>query len=183
MECAQESDHQTVNFITALGLLFHPVNPVHPVRFSVFQLHGYGLEHIDWRAGEVSVFGKGARLDRLPLPHDVGQAIANYLKTRRSVPSRRVFLCSKAPYEGLANHQVVSLVVRRALERAQLHPPHRGAHLLRHSLATSMLRRGATMAQIAQLLRHQRAETTEIYAKVDLNVLGALAQPWPGGAR
>jgi site-specific recombinase XerD len=141
------------------------------------------FEHIDWRAGEVCIRGKGARLDRLPLPRDVGQAIADYLKTRRSGSSRHVFLCGKAPYEGLGNHQVVTAIVQRALKRAQLHPPHRGAHLLRHSLATGMLRGGATMAQIAQVLRHQRTETTEIYAKVDLNALRALAPPWPGGAR
>jgi len=142
------------------------------------------LEHIDWRAGEVCVRGKGSRLDRLPLPQDVGQAIADYLKRRRfGGSSRRVFLCSNAPYEGLANQQAVGALVKRALERARLHPPHRGAHLLRHSLATGMLRSGATMAQIGEVLRHQLAQTTEIYAKVDLNALRALAQPWPGGER
>jgi site-specific recombinase XerD len=142
------------------------------------------LEHIDWRAGEVCVRGKGSRLDRLPLPQDVGQAIADYLKRGRfGGSSRRVFLCSNAPYEGLANQQAVGALVKRALERAHLHPPHRGAHLLRHSLATGMLRSGATMAQIGEVLRHQLAQTTEIYAKVDLNALRALAQPWPGGER
>jgi site-specific recombinase XerD len=142
------------------------------------------LEDIDWQAGELCVHGKRARLDRLPLPQDVGQAIANYLKARHSSESsRRVFLCTNAPYEGLANSQAVGAVVKRALNRARLFPAHRGAHLLRHSLATSMLRRGATMVQIGQVLRHQQIQTTEIYAKVDVNALRALAQPWPGGVR
>jgi site-specific recombinase XerD len=142
------------------------------------------LEDIDWHAGELCVHGKRARLDRLPLPQDVGQAIADYLKTRRpSGSARRVFLHANAPYEGFANRQTVGAIVKRALNRARLSPPHRGAHLLRHSLATSMLRRGATMVQIGQVLRHQQIQTTEIYAKVNVNALRALAQPWPGGVR
>jgi site-specific recombinase XerD len=142
------------------------------------------LEDIDWRAGEVSVRGKGGRVDRLPLPHDVGRAIADYLKTRRSVgSSRQVFLLSKAPYQGFAGSSSVGELVRRSLVRAQLDPPHKGAHLLRHGLAIRMLRGGASLAQIGQILRHQLAQTTQIYAKVDLNALRGLAQPWPGGAR
>jgi site-specific recombinase XerD len=142
------------------------------------------LEDIDWRVGEVSVRGKGRRVDRLPLPHDVGRAIANYLKTRPSVgSSRKVFLLSKAPYQGFAGSSSVGELVRRNLERAHLDPPHKGAHLLRHGLATRMLRGGASLTQIGQILRHQRAQTTQIYAKVDLNALRGLAQPWPGGAR
>jgi integrase len=141
------------------------------------------LEEIDWNAGEVCVRGKGHRLDRLPLPKDVGEAIASYLKIRRGgTPTRRVFLRSKAPYEGLVAETVGS-VVDRALERVQLHPPHRGAHLLRHSLATRMLKNGVPMAEIGQVLRHKLAQTTAIYAKVDLNALRLLAQPWPGGAQ
>lgn len=141
------------------------------------------LEDIDWRAGEVCVRGKGHRLDRLPLPKDVGEAIASYLKIRRgSATTRRVFLRSKAPYEGLIAETVGS-VVHRALKRVQLHPPHRGAHLLRHSLATRMLQSGVPMAEIGQVLRHKLAQTTAIYAKVDLNALRLLAQPWPGGAQ
>ncbi len=142
------------------------------------------LEDIDWQAGELIIRGKGGRLDRLPLPCDVGQAIADYLKTRRSGgASRRVFLQSKAPYEGLASSGVVGSVVRSALARAQLHPVRRGAHLLRHSLASRLLQGGASLAQIGQVLRHQEIQTTEIYAKVDINALRLLAQPWPGGAR
>lgn len=148
---------------------------------EVARLH---LEEIDWEAGEVDICGKGAQRDRLPLPHDVGQAIAAYLKTRYSGGiSRCVFLRSQAPYEGLTGAGAVGGVVRRALARAHLHPPRRGAHLLRHSLATRMLRGGASMAQIGQVLRHQQAQTTEIYAKVDLKALRTLAQPWPGGGQ
>lgn len=142
------------------------------------------LEDIDWDAGELCVRGKRARVDRLPLPQDVGQAIATYLKTRQpGGSSRRVFLCVSAPYDGFANHETVGAILKRALKRSHLFPPHRGAHLLRHSLATDMLRRGATMVQIGQVLRHRQIQTTEIYAKVDVNALRALAQPWPGGVR
>jgi site-specific recombinase XerD len=140
------------------------------------------LEDLDWRAGAVCVRGKGQRVDRLPLPQDVGQAVASYLKMRRGGGARRVFLRSYAPYEGVAATTVAS-VVQRAVRRAGLHPSHQGAHLLRHSLATRMLRSGASLAQIGQVLRHQLAQTTEIYAKVDLKALLLLAHPWPGGAR
>jgi len=99
--------------------------------------------------------------------------------------TRRVFVRMKAPYAGFAGPSSVSTIVRRALERADLHPPTKGAHLLRHSLATAMLRGGASMAEIGEVLRHRSPNTTEIYAKVDLSGLRSLAQPWPniGGAR
>ncbi len=142
------------------------------------------LDDIDWKAGELRVHGKGSRMDRMPLLHDVGQAIADYLHRGRSACfTRQVFLQSKAPYEGIAGPSTIDGIVRRALARAQLNPRHQGAHLLRHSLATRMLRSGASLAQVGQVLRHQQAQTTEIYAKVDLVALRALAQPWPGGVR
>ena len=148
------------------------------------EVAGLDLEDIDWRSGEVLVRGKGRRMDRLPLPHDVGRAIADYLKTRRSVgSSRKVFLLAKAPYQGFAGSSSVSELVRRSLVRAQLDPPHKGAHLLRHGLATRMLQGGASLTQIGQILRHQLVQTTQIYAKVDLNALRKLAQPWPGGVQ
>ena len=141
------------------------------------------MEDIDWRAGELVVRGKGARLDRLPLPEDVGQAIASYLKLRcAGGASRRVFLQSKAPYEGFLWVGAVSGLVSRALRRAGIDGRHRGGHVLRHSLATSMLKRGVSLPEISQVLRHQLTQTTEIYAKVDLPTLRELSQPWPGGA-
>lgn len=142
------------------------------------------LDDIDWSSGQLQIRGKGARVDRLPLPKDVGQALADYLKKERpDCPSRRVFVRRTAPHEALAGPSCVGNTVRAALTRAGLDPHYRGSHLLRHSLATRMLRRGASLTQIGQVLRHQHAQTTEIYAKVDLNALRRLAQPWPGGAR
>jgi len=142
------------------------------------------LEDINWRAGELQIRGKGARVDHLPLPQDVGQALTTYLqKGRPNCSSRRVFIQSKAPHEPLGGSSSVDCVVRTALARAHIHSHHQGAHVLRHSLATTMLRQGASMTQIGQVLRHQLPQTTEIYAKVDLQALRALALPWPGGGR
>jgi len=143
------------------------------------------LEDVNWRAGEILVRGKGLLHDRMPLPADVGQALASYLhRDRPRCQTRRVFVCTKAPRRGFANPSTLSTIVRRALTRADLHPPLKGAHLLRHSLATSMLRSGAKMGEIAEILRHQALNTTEIYAKVDFDGLRSLAHPWPmGGAQ
>ena len=140
------------------------------------------LEDIYWRAGEILVRGKGLLHDRMPLPADVGGALASYLRRDRpSCQSRRVFVCTKAPRRGFAGPSTLTTIVRRALERANLHPGFKGAHLLRHSLATSMLRSGASMGEIGEVLRHRAANTTEIYAKVDFEGLRSLAQPWPIG--
>lgn len=142
------------------------------------------LEDFDWNSGEVLIRGKGAREDRLPLPPDVGRALAIYLrKARPPCSCRRVFIRTQAPRAGLSGPGSISKIVGRALLRAQLHPAHKGAHLLRHSLATRMLRGGASLTQIGQVLRHQHAQTAEIYAKVDFAALRAVAQPWLGGAR
>jgi site-specific recombinase XerD len=142
------------------------------------------LDAINWEAGEVLIRGKSSREDRLPLPEDVGQAVADYLqKGRPTCSSRRVFLRIQAPRQGFSSSVAICDIVRRALRRAKLSPHFKGSHLLRRSLATTMLRGGASLAQIGQILRHQQAQTTEIYAKVHLTALRALAQPWPGGAR
>ena len=144
------------------------------------------IDDIDWRAGEVMVHGKGLFHDRLPLLTEAGEALAAYLRTDRPrTRTRRVFVRMKAPHAGFAGPSTVSTIVRRALKRADLHPPTKGAHLLRHSLATGMLHGGASMAEIGEVLRHRSPNTTEIYAKVDLSGLRSLAQPWPniGGAR
>ena len=140
------------------------------------------LEDVDWEVGELTVRGKGRRRDRLPLPHDVGQALATYLsQVRPRCATRRVFLGMRAPYRGFANSGAICTIVRRALERAALAPPCKGAHILRHSLATNLLHAGASMAAISDVLRHRQPQTTEIYAKVNRMALGELAQPWPGG--
>lgn len=143
------------------------------------------LEDINWRAGEILVRGKGLFHDRMPLPLDVGKALASYLRRDRpTCQTRRVFLCMKAPFRSLGDSTTVKAVVCRALARAELHPASSGAHLLRHSLATSMLRAGATMGEIGEILRHRAPNSTEIYTKVDFDGLRSLAHSWPmGGGR
>lgn len=139
------------------------------------------LEDIRWETGEIRVCGKGQQLKCFPLPQDVGEAVAAYLENvRRPCSSRRVFLRIRAPYRGLAHSASVGAIVRRALSRAGLDPPSKGAHLFRHSLATHMLQNGATLTEIGQILHHKSPNTTAIYAKVDLSGLHALARPWPG---
>ena len=140
------------------------------------------LEDPDWERGELVVRGKGQRLERLPLPADVGAALARYLcEVRPPCATRRVFVRMMAPYHGLAR-SAVCCIVRRALARAGLDPECKGAHLLRHSLATNLLRRGASLSEIGQLLRHRQPTTTQIYAKVDIEALRGIALPWPGSA-
>lgn len=140
------------------------------------------LDDLNWRSGELLVRGKGARVDKLPLPKDVGQAIVAYLRSGRpDCASRKLFIQCQAPYVGFASPGIIS-VVQRAFKRAKVSSLRKGAHVLRHSLATRMLRSGASLAQIGQVLRHRQIQTTTIYAKVDTNALRALALPWPGGA-
>ncbi len=141
------------------------------------------LDDIQWETGEISIQGKGNRLASLPLPPDVGQAIAAYLKNDRPACStRHVFIRMKAPRRGFAGSIAISTIVARTLKKAGIQSPHMGAHLFRHTLATQMLRQGATLAHISLLLRHRSLNTTTIYAKVDLESLRTLAQPWPGGS-
>jgi len=140
------------------------------------------LSDLDWRSGVLTVRGKGSRLDRLPIPQDVGEALASYLRDGRPPSSSaRVFLRLRAPYRGFVCSTAIASVVRQALLRAGLSPAQQGAHLLRHTLATEMLRQGAGLAEIGQILRHRSPRSTEIYARVDLCALRELAQPWPGG--
>ena len=144
------------------------------------------LDDIDWRAGMLKVRGKGRTHDCLPLPADVGEAVASYLRHHRSpCTTRRLFIRTRAPRQGFANPSSISTIVCRALKRAGLQPDFMGAHLLRHSLATGMLRSGASLDEIGEVLRHRTRNTTEIYAKVDLGALRSLARPWPtkGGER
>jgi len=140
------------------------------------------LDDINWNAAELTVQGKGTRRAKLPLPHDVGEALARYLKQGRpSCSSRRVFIRLRAPLQGFANSIAISTLVARALKRAGVESPCTGAHLFRHTLATQMLHQGASLEEISQLLRHRSFNTTTLYAKVHLTALRPLAQPWPGG--
>ncbi len=141
------------------------------------------LDDIDWAAGTFIVRGKGSRREPMPLPEDVGKALADYLTdSRPACDTRRVFVRLCAPYRGLKNASSLCDIVKRALARAGIDAPFKGAHLLRHSLATRLLASGASLAEIGELLRHERLQTTQIYAKLDLGALRSLAQPWPGGA-
>jgi len=142
------------------------------------------LEDIDWEHGYLTVRGKGNRSEQLPLPVDVGKAIAAYLKGGRPKSTRRhVFLRGYAPAVSFKGPAAVSTVVRHTLARAGINCPRKGAHLFRHALATEMLRKGASLPEIGELLRHRHMQTTTIYAKVDLASLRTLALPWSGGAR
>jgi site-specific recombinase XerD len=142
------------------------------------------LEDIDWDTGQVSVRGKGGQRIALPLPTDVGAAIARYLRHGRPPSScRRVFLRCKAPIRGFLGQCGIGSIIRHALQRAGIQAPTTGAHQFRHALATQMLRHGASLTEIGEILRHRSPQTTTIYAKVDLKSLRTLALPWPGGAR
>jgi site-specific recombinase XerD len=142
------------------------------------------LEDLDWEKGRIRVRGKSVREDWLPIPQDVGKGLARYLlHGRPRCPSRRVFLRLKAPRQGFTSSAAICDVVRRAITRAGLPLTRKGSHLLRHSLAIQMLRGGATLLEIGEILRHQLPSTTEIYAKVNVAALRALALPWKGGVR
>ncbi len=135
------------------------------------------LGEIDWRAGEILVRGKGGRRDLLPLSDDVGEAIVDYLRHERPpTTSRHLFILAVAPRTGISTKTLAG-VLRCACERTGVAPI--GPHRLRHTAATEMLRGGASLAEVSQVLRHRHLETTSIYAKVDLGSLATLAMPWP----
>jgi site-specific recombinase XerD len=142
------------------------------------------LEDLDWQAGLITVRGKGGRDSQLPLPRDVGEAIADYLRSGRPPTANRcVFLRARAPIQSFKGSPAIDSVVRHALARAGIDSPRKGAHQFRHGLACQMLRQGASLAEIGEVLRHRSPQTTAIYAKVDLTSLATLALAWPGGAR
>ena len=145
---------------------------------------GLSLDDIDWSTAQITIRGKGGKSAQLPLAADVGAALAAYLRhdRPRSV-TRSVFLRHRAPVVGFGNSSTISSLVRRALKHAGVESAHTGAHVLRHSLATSLLRQGGSLDEIGELLRHQSPNTTAIYAKVDVTALHTLALPWPGGGR
>lgn len=144
------------------------------------EVAGLQLEDIDWYAGDLVLRGKGRREEKLPIHHDVGKAVADYLRRGRPpTTSRAVFLRLHVPRTGLTSAGVSNLVYR-ACDRAGV--PRVSSHPLRHTAATEMLRSGSSLSEVGQVLRHRSASVTAIYAKVGHVSLGALARPWPGGA-
>jgi site-specific recombinase XerD len=143
------------------------------------------LDDIDWRSGEMLVRAKGRQRARMPMPPDVGAAVVAYLRDGRPTSScRRLFLRTLAPNVGFASGCAITMISKAALGRAGIRGyAHQGAHIFRHSLATELLRSGATLLEIGQLLRHESHDTTRIYAKVDIEALRILSLPWPGGVQ
>jgi integrase len=143
------------------------------------------LDDIDWRASEMLVRAKGRQRARMPISPDVGAAIVAYLRNGRPKSScRRLFIRALAPHVGFASGCAITMIAKTALDRVGIKGcAHRGAHIFRHSLATELLRSGATLTEIGQLLRHESHDTTRIYAKVDIEALRTLSLPWPGGAQ
>lgn len=142
------------------------------------------LEDIDWENSRIAIRGKGTRVAHLPMPADVGKAIAAYLQNDRPRVSgdRRLFLRVRAPLTGFKGQGSVGSVVKHALQRAKIDSPRKGSHQFRHTLASTMLQKGSSLSEIGEVLRHRSPDTTAIYAKVDLLSLRSLALPWPGGA-
>jgi site-specific recombinase XerD len=142
------------------------------------------LDSIDWESGTIEVNGKGKQTSSLPLPVQVGEAIADYLQHGRPVcNSRALFLRVCAPIRGLGASPTVGTIVSAAIRRAGIETEHRGTHQFRHALATDMLRQGATLTEIGSVLRHRHAKTTSLYAKVDFAALRPISLPWPGGEK
>jgi site-specific recombinase XerD len=142
------------------------------------------LDDIDWRAGQLTLHCKGRRSAQVPLIAEVGDALARYVQHGRPrCATRRVFIRGHAPRVSFANSSAICCIVERALARAGVQSARKGSHLFRHTLATQMLRHGASLGEIGQVLRHRHPDTTLIYAKVDLRALRTLAIAWPGGVR
>ena len=164
-------DHAILTLLARLGL-----------RASEIQL--LELDDIDWVNGTLRLRTKGGRCNMFPLFEEVGEAIVDYLRHGRpTCPDRRVFLRARAPIEGFRRSSSISCIVRHAIKRAGVDAPTGGAHQFRHGLATEMLKGGASLGEIGDVLGHAHPDTTRIYAKVDLEALRPLALPWPGGVR
>ena len=146
------------------------------------ELRRLTLDDIHWQRGELTVRGKGRGPEPMPLPEDVGEALAAYLTHGRPASgSRSVFVRLTPPHEAYGNSDAFGHIVRHAMRRAAVDAPSKGTHIFRHTLATEMLRGGASLREIGHLLRHRDEDTTRLYAKVDLVRLRTLALPWPGG--
>ncbi len=145
------------------------------------------IDDIDWRAGELIVRGKGQLHDRMPLPEDVGEALASYIRHDRATASRSLFVTLRAPRRPFKSAQILNWILVDAFKKTGLAPPtpYVGSHILRHSLATNMVRRGASLDEIGDMLRHRSRQSTMIYARMDVDGLRSIAQPWPaaGGAK
>ncbi len=145
------------------------------------------LDDIDWRSGEIIVRGKGNRHDRVPLPPDVGEALADYIKSGRKTLSRALFVTARPPHRQFKDGQILNRILRDAFVKTGLKPPapYVGSHILRHSLATNLVQRGASLEEIGDMLRHRSRSSTMIYARLDIDGLRSIAQPWPvaGGAK
>jgi site-specific recombinase XerD len=146
------------------------------------------IDDVDWRAGEIVVRGKGQRHDRLPLAPDVGAALADYLRCERGPSaSRTLFVTARAPHGPFHDAQVLNHILKDAFTRTGLNPPapYVGSHVLRHSLASHLVRQGASLEEVADVLRHRSRASTMIYARLDIDGLRSVAQPWPvtGGAQ
>lgn len=141
------------------------------------------LDDIDWGTGQITICGKGAKRNRLPLPQAVGNALVQYLQHARPLcSSRHVFIRMRAPYTGIQCASAIRKIVEKVLKRADLHPSHKGPHLLRHTFATNLLRRGASLAEVGRVLGHEGPDSTVVYAQLDQNELETVVQSWPGGA-
>ena len=139
------------------------------------------LDDIDWRAGELLVRGKGQRHDRVPIPPDVGEALAAYIQHDRVSTSRALFVTLRAPHGPFNNGTVLNAILKDAFAATGVTPPspYVGSHVLRHSLATNMVRKGASLAEVSDMLRHRSRASTMIYARLDIDGLRSIAQPWP----
>jgi integrase len=158
-------DHVIITLLSRLGL-------------RAGEVAALRLGDIDWRCGELLVRGKGSRHERMPLPTDVGETLASWLERGRPRrDSQFVFVRIRAPHADLTA-TAVSQIVRRACRRAGV--PVVGAHRLRHTAATEMLRAGGSLTEVGQVLRHRSRDVTAIYAKVDRLALVQVVQPWPG---
>ncbi len=139
------------------------------------------LDDIDWRAGEILIRGKRQLHDRMPMSAEVGEAIVDYIKNERRGPDRALFVSVKPPFRRFKDAQILRWILRDAYDATGISPPQAyiGTHILRHSLATDMLRKGASLAEIGDVLRHRSAMTTTIYAQHDLDALRSISRPWP----
>lgn len=167
---AGRRDYAVLMLLARLGLRAH-------------EIWSLTLDDIDWRSGTLLVHSKGTGPEPMPLPADAGKALAAYLSHGRPASSSRaVFVRLQAPHRQLAGSGSVTSIAERALRAAGVDAPCKGTHVFRYTLATQMLRDGASLREIGQVLRHRDEDTTLIYAKVDLTRLRTLALPWPGGA-